>query len=221
MFGDIYRGERDFASVRKGTDEAIEALKKAGYTRIVTETIKGMKHETRPEVFVKWYSRFLRGTTRGRKAAGKIAAEADKLRADWKAGKPGVYAKMVKLVEKEVKAGFGRSAEKLLADARAANQKAFKEATDLLADNQFLDAAAAFKSIEKSCRGLPIAKQARELRTKLVKGDEYKAAVMLVKALALQEKGKAEQADTLLVKITEKYKDTVAADKAEQLLTSR
>ena len=207
----VYRGESDFASVRKGTDTAIAELKKTGYKFISTEEVKGMRHETRPEVFVKWYAALLRSTAKGRKAAGKIRADADNLRADWKAGKAGVYGKMVKLVEKERKAGFGKAAARLLADASADAAKALKEADDMVADNQFLQAAEALKLIEKNFRGLPAAKTARDHRSKLVKGKEYKAAEMLAEALALQEKGKDEQADAILVKITEKYKETVAA----------
>jgi len=207
--------------VRRETEKTIEELKKAGYKRIESEDVKAMAHASRPEVFVKWYAKFLKSTAKGRKAAGKIALETDKLRADWKAGKGGVYAKMVKLVERERKAGFGKAASTLLADASAVAQKAFKEAEDLEADNQFLDAADAFKSVEKAYRGLPLSKQARVRRSKIVKGDEYKAAEMLKKALGLQEKGKAEQADALLVKITEKYKKTVAGERAEQLLGNR
>jgi len=217
----VYRGERDHARVRRETDKTIEELKKAGYKRIESEDVKGMAHESRPEVFVKWYSKFLRSTAKGRKAAGKIKFEADKLRADWKAGKAGVYGKMVKLVEKERKAGFGTAANKLLAEASAAADAAMKQVQDLLADNEFLQAAEALKKIGKDYRGLPITKQARGMRSKLIKGDEYKAAEMLTKALELQEKGKDEQADALLVKITEKYKETVAGERAEQLLGSR
>jgi len=217
----VYRGERDHARVRRETDKTIEELKKAGYKHIASEDVKGMAHETKPEVFVKWYAAFLKGTAKGRKAAGKINAEADKLRADWKAGKAGVFGKMVKLAEKERKAGFGKAATKLLDDANLEAAAALKKAEDLAADSQFLPAAEAFKAIEKDYRGLPVAKDARTKRSTLIKGDEYKAAEMLAEALALQEAGKDEKADALLVKITDKYKETVAGERAEQLLGSR
>ena len=214
----IYRGERDGAQVRRGTDKTIEALKKAGYTRVESEVVKGMAHESKPEVFVKWYSKLLKSTAKPRKDAAKIAAEAAKLDEARKAGKPGTYGKIVKLVEKEKKAGFGSSATTLLALCNKNAEEALKKVEDMAADHQLIEAATAFKAVSKKYNGLAVAKTAKSMRSKLIKSKGYKAMEMFEKARALRAKGKKEKADAILVQITEKYPETVAAERAEALL---
>jgi len=214
----VYRGERDHVRVRRETDKTIEELKKAGYTRIETDDIKGMAHETRPQVFVKWYSALLKKTAKPRKDAAKIALEAAKLDEAFKAGKPGTFGKIVKLSEKEKKAGFGSSAAVLLAKCNKQADAALKVIEDQAAENQLIEAAAAYKAFTKKYNGLPVAKTAKSMRKQLMKSDDFKAMEMFEKARALKEKGKNEKADAILVQITEKYPETVAAEKAESLL---
>lgn len=214
----IYRGERDHVRVRRETDKTIEELKKAGYTRIETDDIKGMAHETKPEVFVKWYSALLKKTAKPRKDAAKIAVEVGKLEEALKAGKPGTFGKIVKLTEKEKKAGFGSTAATLLAACNKQAETALKAIEDQAAENKLIEAAAAYKAFTKKYNGLATAKTAKTLRSKLIKSDDYKAMELFEKARALKEKGQDEKADVILVQITEKYPETVAAEKAEALL---
>ncbi|MHC4956099.1 MAG: hypothetical protein ACYTGZ_19825 [Planctomycetota bacterium] len=214
----VYRGERDHVRVRRETDKAIEAIKAAGYVRMETADVKAMAHESRPDVFVKWYGSLLKSTAKARKDAARISAEAEKLAAALKAGKAGTIGKIVKLAEKEKKSGFGKSAAALLAQVQSAAEARVQAADDLAANNQFMEAADAYKKIGKEFNGLEIAKSARTTRKKLMKSDDYKAMELLIKARAYRKKGNEEKASAILVQITEKYPETIAAEQAEQML---
>ena len=214
----IYTGERDVPRVKRETEKAITELRKAGYRRLVIETIKGMAHEPKPEVFVKWYSAKLKETAKPRKDAMKITAEAEQLRADAKAGKAGVYRKIVKLAEREKKVAFGKAATQLLADVNKEADAEFRKAEDLAAEHEVIDAVVLFRNIEKKYAGLPSATKAKKLRSKIAKSNEYKASEMLAKARKYLDKGQREKGVEILVKLAEKYPDTVAAERAQELI---
>ncbi|MHC4847298.1 MAG: hypothetical protein ACYTEG_02460 [Planctomycetota bacterium] len=214
----VYSGERDVPRVKRETEKTVEALKGAGYRRIVVEIIKGMAHDPKPEVFVKWYTSVLRDTRSARKDAMKITAEAEELRAALKAGKGGIYRKIIKLAEREKKAGFGKAATTLLDEVNLEAEKAFAKAEELAIAHEIIQAVAEFKKIEKKYAGLATSKKAKTERSKLAKSDEYKAAEMLAKANELREKGRKEKAAELLVKLIEKYPETVSAERAQVLL---
>jgi predicted esterase len=214
----IYSGERDVARVKRETEKTVEALRAAGYGRMVVEIVKGMAHEPKPEVFVGWFANMLRETRAPRKEAMKIEAEAEELRGALAKGKTGVYRKIVKLAEREKKAGFGKAATILLAEVTAEAEKQLSKAEDLAAEHEIIEAAALLRKIEKKYNGLPAAKSAKAKRGKLVKSDEYKAAEMLAKARELREKGRKEKAAEILVKLIEKFPDTVSAERAQALL---
>lgn len=214
----VYSGASDNGRVKRETKTTVEKLKEAGYPQITVETIKGMKHEPKPEIFVQWYAISLKRTAKGRKEAGKIAGEAEKLKTDLEKGKGGVIRKIAKLAEKEKKAGFGTAAQELLAGLEKEAAAAFAKAEDEAANHNVIEAAAALRDIEKKYAGLAIAKQAKSMRSKIQKSDEFKAAEMLAKGREMIEKGQRDKGVDVLVKLTEKFPETVAAERAKNLI---
>ncbi len=214
----VYSGERDVPSVKRGTKKALEELKKAGYRNISVEVVKAMAHARKPEVFVAWYSAMLKSTSKARKDAVKIRKESAVLKAAIDAGKGSVLRKLMKLVERERKNGFSVSATALLREIETKAQAEFKAAEDLAADHEVIKAASAYKAVESRYRGLEIAKIAKTARIKLTKSDEYAAFELLAKAKAYLAKGNKEKAAPILIKITEKYPESIAAEEAEALL---
>jgi len=214
----VYSGERDDPRVKRETEKTIEELKKAGYRALEVEVVKGMGHESKPEVFVDWYAEKLKKTAKARKEAQKIAGEAVELREMLQAGRSGVYRKIAKLAEKEKKAGFGSAATELYDEVVKESAAALKKTEDLAADNQLAEAAESFKEIEQKYAGLPASKSAKELRSKLLKSDEYKAYEMLVKAQEHLDAGRKEKGNAILVEVIEKFPETIAAEKAKALL---
>jgi len=214
----LYRGELDLARPKKDTDAARKTLKAVGYTNVAYRVIPKMIHESKPDVCVKWFVDLLKKTAKGRKEARKIAAELDKLRPLIKAGKSGVFGKLVKIVEREQKAGVNAGAQTLLDETLASAKKHWDMAANLEADNELAEAATMFRQIEKKYKPLGIAKEARAHRAKLIKSDAYKAAEMLVKARSYLDKDKKEKAFDLLQRIVDKYPDTIAGETAQRLL---
>lgn len=214
----IYRGQNDPKSVKLGTKSAVDGLKAAGYQKIDVAVIKGMAHEARPDVFVEWYVALLKSTSKARKDAVKIREEAAVLQTAIEAGKGGVLRKLLKLVERERKNDFVNAAATLLGKVQAAAQVDFKKAEDLEADHQVLEAVVSYKALETKYRGLEIATHAKAARIKLAKSDKYAAFALLAKAEKYLAKGNMEKAAPILIKITEKYPDSIAAEKAEGLL---
>jgi predicted esterase len=215
----LYHGEVDNPRVKKETELAEKTLKEAGFTNVTLEIIPGMAHESKPEVFLKWYDKLLKETEKPRKEGMKIKLEVEKLREELAAGRLGVYTKLAKLAEQDKKTGGRGGAGAFLAEVLAEAQKKWDRAANLEADNQFKDAADGFGAIEKEYMPLDIAKEARERRVKILQGDGYKAAEMLAKAKELIEKGARDKAVPILEKITEQYKETPAAEEARLLLT--
>jgi len=218
QFIQVYSGERDVPRVKRETERTVEELKKAGYRAIDVDVVKGMAHEPKPEVFVAWFTEKLKKTAKARKEAMKIAAEADELRADVKAGRSGVYRKIAKLVEREKKAGFGHAATQLFAEANAEAAAEFKKAEDLAADNRLVEATELFKDIEKKYAGLDASRDAKTRRSAILKSDEFKATEMLAKAQEHLDKGRKEKAAEILHRIIEQFPETIAAERAKVLL---
>jgi len=214
----VYSGARDVPRVKRETEKTVEALKKAGYRKLDVETVKDMAHEPKPEVFVDWYTAKLKKTARGRKEARDIAEDAAELRADWEEGRSRVCRKIAKLYEREKKAGFGNAAAKLYKEVTAAAAAEFKKAEDLAAEHELFKATELMKDLEKKYAGLPVAKTAKDTRSKILKSDEYKAFEMLADAREDLDEGRKEKGAETLVKLIEKYPETVAAEKAKALL---
>ena len=198
----IYRGETDHPRAKKSTELASKTLKAAGYTKVEYRIVPGMKHESKPEIFIDWFVKLLRTTEKGRKEARK----------------PGVYGKIAKLVEREKKSGFKVGVSALLDVVNERAEKEMRRAEDLEADFELFEAAKVLKQVTKDFAGLEVAKEARERRSRLMKSDEYKAAEMLRKAQGYIDKDKREKGFDLLQKLLKKYPGTVAAERAEGLL---
>ncbi|NJN14649.1 MAG: prolyl oligopeptidase family serine peptidase [Planctomycetes bacterium] len=216
----LYRGELDHPRVSDQVQEAHKVLTDAGYKNVTYEVVPKMVHESKPEVFLEWYQKLLKSTAKGRADAIKIADEVKELREQHAAGRSGIGSKLKKLVEREKKGGFPGGAGAFQGEITATARKEIEKAEGLEADGAVFEAADLLKEIEKSYTGFDISKEARELRSKLMKSNSYKAAEMLVKAKELREKGLDEKAAEMLVKITESYPDTPASAEAERLLKS-
>jgi len=212
-------GEVDNPRVKKETELARKSLVEAGFKNVTLKVIPAMAHEPRPEVFLEWYGKLLKETEKPRREAMKIKVEAEKIKADIEAGKPGAYTKLNKLVQQEAKVGVKGGASALLNEVLAGAKKRWEQAANLEADHQLQEAADAFSAIEKEYMPLDIAKEAREQRLKILHSDAFKAAEMLARAKELIDKGLRDKAVPILEKIAEQYGETPAADEARLLLT--
>jgi predicted esterase len=214
----VFRGELDHPRVSKETEAAQKALQEAGWKNVKYRVVPRMVHESKPEVFLEWYHQLLSTTAKGRKESRKIASELAKLKPAMEAGKAGAYSKLLKLVEREKKAGFPAGARALLDQEIAKAEKRFQQAEHLEADEDVFEALKVFKEVERGFSPLPISKKARDRAGKVRQSDAYKAAEMLVKAKRHREKGQDVKAAQILEKIVEKYPETRAAAEADQLL---
>jgi len=214
----VYRGESDAPRVRKNTDLARDLLRKAGYRHVDYAVIPGMQHESKPEVFLRWYAELLRTTARGRAESARIRAELEKLAPAVEHARSGAYGKLLKLVARERKAGFRAGAKALLDKVRAKGEKELARAADLEADGKLFAAAKLLKSVERTYVGLEVSKQALQRRKALLRSDAYKAAGMLVEAKKLLQKDREKKAFGLLDKLVAKYPETPAAEEAQRLL---
>ena len=84
--------------------------------------------------------------------------------------------------------------------------------------DDLIDAAAAYKELERNYSPLQLSKDARKKRSAIIKSDGYKAEELLVKARKLIDKGQDDKARPILERILEKFPETAAAERAEQLL---
>lgn len=214
----LYRGELDRTRAMKDTNLALKLLREAGYRHVTYKVVPQMTHESKPEIFLEWYGKLLKDTAKGRKESLKIATEVAELREDAAKGHYGVYKKLAKLVEREKKAGFGNAAHTFYAEVAAEAAKLKAQADNLEADNQLEEAADVLHKLEKDFYGLPVAKEAREARQKLIHSNAYKANELLARAKELIGKGKRDKAIPILEKVTKQYPDTIAAEEATTLL---
>jgi TolA-binding protein len=214
----LYRGNLDASRAKKDNETLKAELAEGGWHRVESREIEGMQHESKPDVCVEWFVKLLKSTAKGRKEAHRIADELEKLRPDVEAAKPGAYAKLQRLAERERKSGFAAGAVKLISGVLAKAKKEWEAAELLRLNNDLMAADEAFKKIEADYRGLDISKNAREHRAKMRQSDEYKACELLAKAQELKEKGQTEKATIALEEIVAKYPDTVAAERAKIML---
>jgi predicted esterase len=214
----IYRGELDRSRAMKDTNLAIKLLREKGYKKVTTKVVPNMGHESKPEIFLEWYEKLLKDTARGRKDSLKITEEVKELREDAAKGRYGVYKNLAKLVERERKAGFGHAARTFYAEVAAEAGKLKEQADNLAADNRLAEAADILHKIEKDYYGLPLAKEARDERVKMIRSPAYKAYELLTKAKEMIADGKRDKAIPILEKVVEKYPDTIAAEEANALL---
>lgn len=215
----LYYGEVDNPRVKKETELAKKTLDGAGFTNVLLKVEAGMAHESKPEVFLEWYGKLLKETEKPRREGMKIKVEVEKIRADVVAGKAGAYGKLAKIAEQERKAGAQGGAATLLDEVLLGAKKKWDAAANLEADNRLQDAADAFGAIEKDYMPLDIAKEARERRLKILRGDAFKAMELLAKAKELIEKGARDKAIPILEKIADQYGETPSAAEARLLLT--
>ena len=213
----IYRGELDAAVVVKQSEIANKTLKEAGYRQVDYRIIPKMTHEPKPEIFLEWYLKLLQETAKGRKASRKIAKDLVKIKAAMAKGRP-VLGKLIKLAEKERKAGFPAGADTLLVKIEADAQKQFDQAEKLEEIGELIDAIQAFKDVQRRFNGLDIAKEARTRASRILKSDAYKASEMLTKAMRYREKDMDDKATAILEKIADKYPDTPSGEEAKRLL---
>ena len=176
-----------------------------------------MTHEPKPEIFLEWYLKLLQETAKGRKASRKIAKDLVKIKAAMAKGRP-VLGKLIKLAEKERKAGFPAGADTLLVKIEADAQKQFDQAEKLEEIGELIDAIQAFKDVQRRFNGLDIAKEARTRASRILKSDAYKASEMLTKAMRYREKDMDDKATAILEKIADKYPDTPSGEEAKRLL---
>ncbi len=214
----LFHGELDAPRPRKDTRVAKETLDKAGYKNVEHRVIEGMKHEPKPDVFLEWFYALLKRTAKGRKEAGKIAVELEKLKPDIESNKPGVFGKVQRLADREKKAGFSAGAVTALATIEAKADRGMKEAAALLENGSVFEAIEQYKKVEKEFKGLDIAKKARKYATNLRKSNAFKAHEMLLKAQKLIDKDRHEKAVPILEKIVAQFPDTKAAGQAKLLL---
>jgi len=217
----IFRGELDAAVCVKQTELANKTLRAAGYRNIEYRIIPKMPHESKPDIFQAWYYKLLKETAKGRKESRKIAVELAKLKEALEKGRGGTLGKLIKLVEKERKAGFPAGAEALLATIEADAKKQFAQAGKMEEIDELVDAVQMFKDVQKRFAGLPIAKDARTRASRILKSDAYKALEMLTKARRYREKGLDDKATALLEKIADKYPDTPSGEEAQRLLSAQ
>ncbi len=213
----VYHGEFDARRAKDGTKLAAKMLKDKGYRHVRLQIVEKMKHESKPEVCLEWFVALLKETARGRGEAVRIGKDIEKLAADLAKGRR-IYGKLVKLVEREKKAGFGTVAQAMLKKAEAKAKKDMAHAADLEADGKLDEAMAALKAIEKKYAGLAVMKTARTKRTTILKSDEYKARGMLQKAQKWIKKGQPDKANPILQKIIEDFPKTASAEEAKSLL---
>ncbi|MDH3590510.1 MAG: hypothetical protein OER88_01435 [Planctomycetota bacterium] len=214
----IYHGELDAPRSRKDTRLAKKTLDEAGFKKVELQAVEGMKHESKPEVFLEWFYALLKKTSKGRKDAVKIAQELEKLRPDVEAGRAGSYGKLARLAEREEKAGFAAGAKELFATIEKKAVADLKAAEAIADEGRIPEALKALKKIEKTYAGLQAVKDARAAAKKLRKSDGFAAFQLLEKAKKLIKSDRADKAALILETIVETYPSTAAASEAAALL---
>jgi len=182
--------------------------------RSLIEKVEKMDHVSNPDLCIEWMNGILKQSAKARKARRKIAADVEKLKAKWAKGRPS-YSPLKKLVEKEQKVGIQGAAHALLAEVMKEANELVAKAKALEDDANLVKAAEFYKVIEKTFAPLPVSKQARASRSRIVKSDAYKADQIYISAMKAREAGNEEKAIELLTKVADGFPDTPAGKKAK------
>lgn len=215
----LYRGELDNTRARKGTEQARDQLKKAGYKNVTYKTVPKLGHLPDVKTFVTWAKELLKSTKKQRQAVRKLLIEADKIRAQLAKGTSrSVYSKLAKLVQQEAKAGVSVGGAELVAEVSKRALTLMQQAKTMEAGGRMVEAAEVYADVDNTYFPLPVGKAARAEKKRLKQTDAFKADEILRKALRYFNRGDKDKAFTLFEKIMQQYPDTPAAKIANETM---
>ncbi|MFQ5844285.1 MAG: prolyl oligopeptidase family serine peptidase [Planctomycetota bacterium] len=213
----LCHGALDYTRARKETATARDELKKAGYRNVTFKIIPDHEHLPHPQTCIDWMMDLIKSTAKSRKERRKLIGEVAKLRAEFKQGaRSGTLRKLADLLAREEKYKVSAGAAALYAEVSERGRKILAQARELEQSGRLVEAKEIYVDLDRTYYPLPLGKEAREHKKRVVRGDAYKADVLLQEGLAAYRKGRKEKAFELFEKILRDYPETPAAKIANE-----